>query len=739
VSLVLRSRRHAVLLAALFLLLHAWSLPASLDDLDSMNFAMGVRHFDVARHQPHPPGYPLYIAAAKSIHALVRDEATLLGLLSAVSGALGLLSLVLLFSRIDPAWPAPWPLVAALTTATCPLYWLTATRPLSDVPGLAASIAVQGFVLAAASDGALVGASFLAALATGIRSQAAWLIWPLLALALLQHRTARRRRFLLQAGAAFAGGGLLWAVPLVIVSGGPSAYWRALFAQGAEDLSGIEMLWTRPTPREAVRALYFAFVAPWGSWVLAAGVLVFAATGAWLLYRRARGAWLPLAVAFGPYFIFDVLFQETFTSRYALPLVPPVAYLATRAIAVLPRPAAIAAAVAGAGFATSISWLSASAYSMTAAPAFRALRDISEAAKLPQRAHAAPVLAMHRREDLDLRRPLEWMGPDVPAFSQRLAAPAKHEWLELVKYWNAGGRAAVWFVADPLRTDLALIEPPARRPATYRWPLEYPVLLSGVRPNEMDWHVFDAPGWYLGEGWSLTPETAGVAGEDRRGPGLAPIEGWIRRRSEAVTVMIGGRNLDAGTAAITVRVDGKQAATIDARPGFFLQFVELPEGALAGAGAYARLTVAADRPPVTIEQFDAQSSSRLIFGFGDGWHEMEYNPATGRRWRWVGERGVIRLRARGRPVVLRMTGETENVPEPTTISIRVGDRLVGQAMAGREFTVQAPLPADLLTAPETAVTIESSQYFVPAEHSRRTQDRRHLALRVRDVEIRAAP
>ena len=72
---------------------------------------------------------------------------------------------------------------------------------------------------------------------------------------------------------------------------------------------------------------------------------------------------------------------------------------------------------------------------------------------------------MHRREDLDLRRPMEWLGPDVPAFSRRLAAPAKHEWLELVKYWNAGGRAPVWFVADPLRTDLALIERPAERPA----------------------------------------------------------------------------------------------------------------------------------------------------------------------------------------------------------------------------------------------------------------------------------
>ena len=235
---------------------------------------------------------------------------------------------------------------------------------------------------------------------------------------------------------------------------------------------------------------------------------------------------------------------------------------------------------------------------------------------------------MHRREDLDLRRPFEWSGGDGPVFSQRLRAPAKHEWLELVKYWNTGGHAPVWFVADPLRTDLALIDRPAGRQAGYRWPLDYPVLMSGTRPNEMDWHIFDAPGWYLGEGWALTPETAGVAEEDRRGPALAPIEGWIRRRSEEVTLMIGGRNLSglAPPAPITVAIDGRPIGTIAAGPGFFLQFLSLPPGALAGPGAYARLTVAADRPRVVVEQFDAQPVARVVFGFAEGWHEME-NPS----------------------------------------------------------------------------------------------------------------
>ncbi|PYR44329.1 MAG: hypothetical protein DMF93_00685, partial [Acidobacteria bacterium] len=42
--------------AFLFAAFHLPYLPASLEDLDSVNFALGVRRFDVAQHQPHPPG-----------------------------------------------------------------------------------------------------------------------------------------------------------------------------------------------------------------------------------------------------------------------------------------------------------------------------------------------------------------------------------------------------------------------------------------------------------------------------------------------------------------------------------------------------------------------------------------------------------------------------------------------------------------------------------------------------------
>ena len=52
-------------LALIFALTHLPYLASTLEDIDSVNFALGVRDFDVASHRPHPPGYPVYIALGK--------------------------------------------------------------------------------------------------------------------------------------------------------------------------------------------------------------------------------------------------------------------------------------------------------------------------------------------------------------------------------------------------------------------------------------------------------------------------------------------------------------------------------------------------------------------------------------------------------------------------------------------------------------------------------------------------
>src|SRR5436309_14672393 len=77
-----------LVLAAVFLAAHLPFLPASLEDLDSINFAMGVRDFDVAHHQPHPPGYPVFIEAAKIARMAIGPEERALSLVGILAGAL---------------------------------------------------------------------------------------------------------------------------------------------------------------------------------------------------------------------------------------------------------------------------------------------------------------------------------------------------------------------------------------------------------------------------------------------------------------------------------------------------------------------------------------------------------------------------------------------------------------------------------------------------------------------------
>jgi hypothetical protein len=613
-------------LALAFLLLHLPYLPASLEDLDSVNFALGMRDYDVARHQPHPPGYPVFIALAKAANLFAPSEARALALVSVVTGALGVLAIGVLFRRLGGARaPGVWWIAATVVAMTAPLYWFTAARPLSDVAGLAAALAVQALTLGARSSRALAAAAFGAGIAAGVRSQVVWLTVPLLTVKLLVARgwlldgrgpAPAHRATSIQppatgrALAAFGAGLAVWFVPLVVVSGGPAAYWRALFNQGSEDFVNIQMLWNAHTPRDIVNALYFAFIAPWATWPVAIVVLVCAALGLVWLFRHAPAALLALAAAFGPYLVFDLLFQESVTGRYALPLVVPIAYLAVSGLRLLPHDTGLAVAVAIAMFDAHIGGTSIAAFARYKAPAFRVLdemRDAAASAKEP------PVLAMDRRNEFDFRRPIVWVGDRMPAISRKLPAPAQHEWLEAVKYWNGGGRAPVWFLVDPRRTSIDLVQ--HGEPSRYRWPLPYPVLVSGARPNEMDWYAVERPEWYVGEGWALTPEAAGVAATDRRGLEFGPIDGWLSGDTARDGVlMIGGRNFDTQTARLMLSPGGKPWHEVAAvGPGPFLHFVKMPNAEAAASPGYAAFQIAAFRPvKVAVEQFDASASRPLV-------------------------------------------------------------------------------------------------------------------------------
>jgi hypothetical protein len=749
------------LLAVVSLAAHLAVLPPTLEDLDSVNFAMGVREFDVARHQPHPPGYPVFIALGK-IGTFVLERAGIaapevrgLAIWSALAAGVLPLLFFSFFRRLDAPGSDYRAAIATVLAVCSPLVWFTAARPLSDLAGLAAAWAALA-ALAAGSDldfrsqrerrdltlGWVVAGAFMAGLSIGFRSQMALLTMPLLFWAIVTVSQIR-----VAAIAATAAGVAAWAVPLVWLSGGPARYLHALGSQAGEDFSGVVMLWTQPSPRVAAAAILQTFVRPWDSPILAGVMLALSAAGTLVLLARARRALAIVAVVFVPYAVFHLLFQETVTIRYALPLLPLIGYLAATVLDVADRRATgvVTAALAAVSLACVVP--ATAAYHRTPSPTFALLSEM----RILQDRGARPVVGMHRRVFTESRRARLYAG-ELPGTV--LPTPRDYEWLEVTRAWREGHDGETWFVADPRRTDLALIDQAHARNRPYRWPLNGAVYVGGARPDEMDWHVLGEPGWFLEQGWALTPETAGIAARDGWGPHRQPSIGWVRRRGTDALMMIGGRHLGGDPPVnLHIGLDDRPLSTIVVRPGFFLDFVTVPAAALAGEGRYAKLTISArvpggstgpatpwdgSTPPVAVEQFNLQSPDRVQYGFDEGWYEPEYNPRTAQSWRWMSERAVVRVHHAGRAIVMRLTGESplRYFDDAPRIRVTVGDRTISEFTPERDFTTEVSIPADALAAANGRVVVTSDQGFVAGEEEG-TADRRRLALRVYSLVVEA--
>jgi hypothetical protein len=187
-------RRLVSTLAVVTLAAHLFTLPITLEDLDSVNFALGVRQFDVAEHQPHPPGYPIFIAFGKlGTNALGRlgitaPEVRGLSMWSAIAAGIVPRCLFAFFRRLAGEDADDERAFIATVIAVCsPLFWFTAARPLSDLAGLAAAWASLAALASALDRGGasaertltpIIAGAFLAGLSIGFRSQMAILTMP---------------------------------------------------------------------------------------------------------------------------------------------------------------------------------------------------------------------------------------------------------------------------------------------------------------------------------------------------------------------------------------------------------------------------------------------------------------------------------------------------------------------------------------------------------------------------------
>jgi hypothetical protein len=624
---------------------------------------------------------------------------------------------------------------------------------MSDLPGLAFALAAQACLqiawqrqrpsagdrrltpeLMAASGRMIVAGAFLAAIAIGVRSQTMWLTLPLLVVVLFDRIGRGVAGALIGVTVGFIAGVLAWGIPLLAASGGLNAYLAALGTQAGEDFMAGEMLYTNPSPRAVVFALLRTFVDPWDSTALAAVVLTLAVAGTLQLLLRDRRSIAPVLAMSAPYLVFHLLFQDTSFVRYALPLVPVMAFLAVRGILLISRAAVpiAAAAVSVAGVAIASPVLV--AYSSEPSPTVRVLNAMHAELR-----HGKPgALAMHQT----FVRPLE---AEHVAFERQLPAPPRLEWLELAKYWASGATAPIWFLADPLRSDLALIDPHSRDDATdVRWPMVARPAFGGMRPSAVRWHRMSAPNWFAEDGWALSPEAAGMARLMTRGPHLAPITARVRRRPGAARLLIGGRNLagpEDPAARFTLAIDGTPVQQWDASPGFFLHVFDLPSGRLSGDGPLATLTVQSTplsgiTPiPTAIEQFDVQNQADFMWAYDTGWQEAEFSPQLG-VWRWTSDRATLRII--GPPQHLRITMWIESplryFDEAPLVRATAGSRELAATTLSASGEWSIDVPADVLAASGGAVTIETNRTFVPAERGG-TGDLRSLGLRVFAIRV----
>ena len=208
-------------------------------------------------------------------------------------------------------------------------------------------------------------------------------------------------------------------------------------------------------------------------------------------------------------------------------------------------------------------------------------------------------------------------------------------------------------------------------------------------------------------------------------------------------MMIGGRHL-GGAADTPVRIrvslDDREVLTFSVTSGYFLRFEPLPAGALSASAPFVKLTVTADTesgravPPVAIEQFDLQPPDVFELGFAEGWLEPEYNPQTGRSWRWMSERAVLALRGPTRDVTLRMSGESTRpyFPRPSRLTISAAGEAVSVVETSGDFVADVRLPAALLAKAAGQIVLTSDQMFIPGDREG-TADRRHLAVRLYSV------
>jgi hypothetical protein len=194
---------------------------------DSVNFALGLQQFDIARGQPHAPGYILYIWLGRLASPVFRDPQWTL---AAISMAASALAVVCLYRLGCTLYDRRTGLLAAALLASSPLFWFYGEVALPHaLDGLAVIVTAWLFYRILEGEVRLaIPAAICLGIAGGLRPQTQVFLAPLAIYVGLRLGWERALATL----AALALVDLAWFLPLTSSSGGVGPYVQLLTSYG---------------------------------------------------------------------------------------------------------------------------------------------------------------------------------------------------------------------------------------------------------------------------------------------------------------------------------------------------------------------------------------------------------------------------------------------------------------------------------------------------------------------------
>jgi len=209
--------RIAVLFSILIFLIYISTLSVSLDEEDAVHFALGIKEFNVAKYQPHPPGFPVYMALGMFFNTFFKSEVLSLTFMSALFGTLSVFVFYLLVKDMLNREIA---LASSVLMAFTPLFWLNSVKAMSDITGLfftlASMLLIYKYVKYEKPGHFYLGA-FLAGISTGVRIHTFFILLPVIVYVSLSHKKDARIRF--KGFLLFFLAILAWLLPLLLITG----------------------------------------------------------------------------------------------------------------------------------------------------------------------------------------------------------------------------------------------------------------------------------------------------------------------------------------------------------------------------------------------------------------------------------------------------------------------------------------------------------------------------------------